>query len=106
MTVEIYRLRLSKGTASSGSGHWEYYEDFERLERDLLEAAIEAHGRDHDRRALGLWLACRAWLEHVFRKDPSDYGVRRVVAVERLHDDEWVEMRWTLQPPSIQIWRA
>lgn len=103
--VEIYRLRTSQGTANSASGHWEYYEDLARFTDDLLEALIEAEGRNGYRggKERSLWLSCRAWLTEILKKDTDGYGTNRVIGAEHLVDGVWVDVEPKLTPPDVRV---
>lgn len=116
--TEIYRLRLSRGhgTGSSHSPDWRLYEDRERFLSDLTEAMIEAtgrtlphrpqYGRDaaeiHERNRKA-WLACSAWVRHIFKRDPGGHGIQQVIGAEVLVDGEWVDLCPELLPPRVDF---
>lgn len=116
--VQVYRLRLSRGRGNgqSHSPDWRLYENYDRFMRDLTEAMIEAAGRTLPHRpmygsdALTIeelnrkrWLACGAWVRHVFKRDPSGHGIQQVIGAEKLIDGEWVDMKPRLLPPRVEI---
>lgn len=114
--TDIYRLKLSRGHGSSHAPDWRLYEDRDRFLLDLTEAMIEAAGRSTpyrpqygaDARAIyernrATWLACAAWVKNVFKRDPSGYGIRKVIGAEKLIDGEWVDIKPTLVPPHVTV---
>lgn len=97
--VEVYRLKLRRGTTSNWPD-WRLYESKGDFESDLLEALIEEAANYHNRSPfVG---ACRAWIEHMFNRDRNYRAVVRVIGAEQLIDGEWVELKPRLVPPSLE----
>lgn len=99
--VQVYRLRLSRGTRSSHVGDWTIYEDFAEFERRLLEAMVEAGSRHENRDDRSRWIL-QAWRSAKGLKD-EDFGLNKVIGAERLVDGEWVDMKPTLIPPRVEF---
>lgn len=97
--VEVYRLRLSRGTESSHVPDWTIYEDFDRFERRLLEALVEAGSRGRNRDDKSRWLL-QAWRSAKGLKDER-FGLNSVIGAEVLVDGEWLDMKPRLILPSV-----
>src|SRR4051812_17261633 len=103
--ADLWRIKLGKGTANSGSGQWEYYEDRERMAADLLDFALEAAaGYESSAVPHRVGRLVRSWRKHKqgVEEEPR-YRIQRVYNVDQMIDNEWVPVKWRLIPPSIQF---
>jgi hypothetical protein len=99
--VSLYRLHTARRNGNASTGNVEHYESRERFEEDLLLALIEATAADTDyRRSRLTWRGCRAWLEHVLKRD-GGWQAERVVAAQHLVDGQWVDLAPVLVPPHV-----
>lgn len=108
MTVNVYRLQYVHGTVTARSARTTLFEDRERFEAALFEAAMEAELRaaGGDSITGHAWRMLRRWWEsNPNRKflSSNDPGVRKVLKAEVLSDGEWKPIEWELVPPRIRF---
>jgi hypothetical protein len=98
--VEVFRLRLSRGTSRSSMPDWKIYEDRRKFEGDLLNALIEAKAA-HDS-GEPTWRAFRSWLHNIIRSDGEErQPVTRVIGAEQLIDGYWTKLNVHVEPPRL-----
>lgn len=100
--VEVYRLKLRRGTGSSFPD-WKLYESKEEFDRDLLDALIEEAANYRNRSPFVA--ACSQWIKQMFpwRDDYRYSPISTVVGAERLIDGEWVALKPRLLPPRLEF---
>lgn len=105
--VDIYRLRLSKGTSSSSVSDWTLYDDYDKFVMALTKAVLEAETRHcGETRLKGLpHLLTRIWHLHTRDGKGESFGINRVWA-DRLVDGEWVELEFELVPPEVRLFET
>lgn len=104
--VDMWRLRLAKGTGMSGGGEWSYYESRDDIESALFAAVVEMKAcesprtREAEREKRRWW----HWRQLNGGDDVSQrWFVQRIVAVEHLVDGEWVDTPWSITPPVLTL---
>lgn len=103
----MWRVKYAEGNASGSgsSGDWAYYEDYDRMERELFDALLNADCGDGG--SAGRINFMSKILRRRRRPDLEDDGTKwrryRVIEVAYLRGDEWVPVKVSWTPPSVNI---
>jgi len=94
---DLWRIKTTIRYGGGSTGDWSYYESQDSFEDALFSAALsaEANGRGEYRRRFRTW-----WRK--LENDETPY-VDRVVAVDRMVNDEWVPVKWKIVPPVLVV---